>query len=182
MASRQEVITITNSKSIIDVRSSEDGDLALFVDGQPAIYDWGDGEGSVARYLMRAGAINYETQLASLRHVLEGNLDPDMTMESQLHVLLALFAPGTYRLTLDAPEYVPDNTEFLSTWNPETDSVHYYNDGSTLYTQPSDHFDPLRVEFFRQSISSGKRPIVILAGVDDGWNDFVIDHDELPPL
>jgi hypothetical protein len=181
VAWRQEDITITNSRSMIDVRSSGDGDLALFIDGKPAAYEWGDQEGTVATYLMRAGAIDYQDGLASLRHVLEGNLDPVRTMESQLHVLLELFAPGRYRLSMDAPEYLPANTEFLSSWDPETNWVHAYNqDGSWIYTQPTDHFDLLRIEYFRRLLAAGKRPIVILAGVEGGWSDFVIDgHHKL---
>jgi hypothetical protein len=182
MAWRSEDITITDSSlNLIDIRCQDDCDLALFVDGQPVIYDWGDGEGTVARYLLRAGAADFETALTSLRHVLDGNLDPDQTMESQLQVLLELFAPGHYQLTMKTLEPVPEYQEFSTSWDSTTDLNHYYPyNGSTLYTQPSDRLDHLRIEYFRRVITAGKRPIVILAGVTTGWSDFVIDgHHKL---
>ncbi len=98
---QSETVTLNDTLNLIDVRG-RDFETLVLSRGEPLAINWHDCAGSVAQYLVRAGVPDYCEELASLRHVLDGSIDPDIELAPQVHLFLQLLAPGTYTLTLES--------------------------------------------------------------------------------
>src|SRR5215510_2102697 len=97
-----EEYLLEDGEGLIDVRG-DNFDSGLLVGGRPVAFYWSDCEGSIAQYLVRSSdTTDLSGRLRALRHVAGGGLDPRAPLAPQVRPLLALFTPGTYRLT-----YVP---------------------------------------------------------------------------
>lgn len=175
-----EDISLTDAHSIIDIRGGK-FDSALVVAGKPIALSWSDCEGSIAQYLARAGATNYEETLQNLRRTLDGNLRADIPLSSQIYPFLELFVPGNYRLQYDKGCSECDFVEYTKDWSPATQSDAFYPFGRVLiFTQPTDSLNRDGVEQHARAIKNGLRPIALTATVENGWCQFVLDgHHKL---
>ncbi len=180
MESEGEIVVLTDTHAVIDIRGGE-FDSALLVQGKPIALNWSDCEGSVAQYMARAGATNYEENLGSLRHLLDDALRSDVALRPQIDYFLQLFVPGRYRLTYheDCPEW--DYAEFSTNWSTAKEYDHVYPYGWLLvFTQPTDGLNQEQVHKYLHAIESGQRPVALTGTVKDGWCEFVLDgHHKL---
>lgn len=175
-----EVIELSSGHALIDLRGGG-FDSAVFVGGKPVVMIWSDCEGSVGQFLARAGAVNYESDLKSLRWILDGHLRGDLSLSVQIHPFMELLTPGCYQLELHRD--VPDCTlmDYEASWRPEHDHIAFYPYETTLvFLQPTDSLNEERIQHFVTVIQRGQRPIAIVGSVAAGWCDFVIDgHHKL---
>ena len=180
MSEQTEIFDLATGHSLIDVRGGG-FDSALSVGGRPIVFNWCDCEGSVGQYLARAGRIDCEKELRSLRHTLDGNWLPDVPISSQIYPFLELFVPGHYRLR--RVESCPDcdTTEFDAAWDFARSHDSFYPFGTTLvFTQSTDSLDHNRVAHYVERIRCGHRPIALTATAAEGWCEFVLDgHHKL---
>ncbi|MBP3959312.1 hypothetical protein J8F10_29050 [Gemmata sp. G18] len=180
MSEQAEIIDLTASRSLIDVRGGG-FDLALVMGGQPIALNWSDCEGSVAQYLARAGRTDCESELRSLRHTLAGHWLPEAPISSQIYPFIELMVPGRYELRY--VESCPDCSyiEFDSSWDFDAKYDHYYPFGSTLVlTRATDSLSQGQVTHYLERIRSGYRPIALTVTASEGWCNFVLDgHHKL---
>lgn len=174
-----ETATLTKSLNLIDIRG-RGFETLIFSRGKPIAINWHDCAGSVAQYLVRAGVSDYSIDLANLRHLLAGNLNPNLSLAPQFDLFLQLLAPGTYKLVLDSYK-VSDLIEPRNEWNPDKDHEHFYPDHTALVlTQPTSSLDAPTIRDYMAQIKSGKRPIALAVATEDSWCAYVIDgHHKL---
>lgn len=176
-----EDYVLTEGRSLIDVRNGPVAG-ALLIDGIPVALHWPDEQGSIAEYLLRAGAVNFEERLDSLRAVVERDLQKHLPISAQIKAFLELFVPSSYRLSY-YERCGEDWTfvEFDSTWRFETYHSGFYPfDFTFLLTQPTDSLDKKRIEHYVEMIQSGKRPKLLTAS--SSWSSvfYVLDgHHKL---
>ncbi len=177
--STDEFVDLANANGIIDVRGDDFGSV-LLVEGNAIALNWCDCAGSVAQYMARAGAMDYEENLRALRYTLEGHLLDNVPLSSQLHSFLGLLVSGRYRLQYHSGVSDVEMIEYKANLDP-TAHDHFYPFGSVLIcTQPTDTLNQDRVAHYVKAIHSGQRPIAISAAVEKGWCDFVLDgHHKL---
>lgn len=180
MDTEAEIVDLADTQSLIDIRGGG-FDSVLLVGGKPIALNWSDCEGSVAQYMARAGATDYEEKLQSLRRTLDGNLRSDASLQSQIYPFLELFVPGRYRLQYHIACPDCDYIEYNDKWSPQKEYDHFYPYGWVLvFTQPTDALNRERVTKYAQAIQNGHRPIALTGTVEDGWCEFVIDgHHKL---
>ena len=176
---QSESITLRETLNLVDVRGG-DFDTLILSRGKPLAINWHDCAGSVAQYLVRAGVSDYEDELASLRHVLDGNIDPDAELVPQIELFLQLLAPATYTLAIDSFN-ISDMIEPHAEWNPAKDYDNFYPIDTTLVlTQPTSSLNDTTIKEYVAKIKSGKRPIVLAVTTKDAWCNYVIDgHHKL---
>lgn len=93
---RSESITLRETLNLIDVRG-RDFDTLILSRGKPLALNWHDCAGSVAQYLVRAGVADYDNELASLRHVLDGNIDSEVELGPQVELFYSYWLRGPTR-------------------------------------------------------------------------------------
>lgn len=175
-----ETLTITNSRALIDVHGGDFDSLCL-IERNPVALAWGDCEGSVAQYLVRAGVTDYESKLRSLRYALDGNLKSDVPISKQIDTFIDLLVPGRYQLQYHKSEPNIKFIDFESSWDFSTRYDHFYPLGiSLIFTQPVDKLNSARVAYYVDRISRGNRPIALTVTPANGWCEFVMDgHHKL---
>ena len=174
-----ESVTLGKTLNLIDVRGC-DFDTLILSRGEPLAINWNDGAGSVAQYLVRAGAPDFEDELASLRHALDGNIDSNAALATQVDLFLKLLAPATYRLTIESFK-ISEMIEPREEWNPMKDYEYFYpTDVTLVLTQPTSSLDSAKVREYVAKIKAGERPIALAVTTEDAWCNYIIDgHHKL---
>lgn len=172
---------LEDGEGLIEVRG--DGfDSGLLVGGAPVAFLWSDCGGSIGQYLVRSrDTAGLSERLRALRQVAGGGLDPRAPLAPQIRPLLALFSSGRYRLSytpaLGLHMVVAYGARF--SYTTDRDSIYPFNE-MLITTRPSDVLRRDRVDFFRERIAAGERPIVFTAGVAEAYGAFVLDgHHKL---
>lgn len=179
---RQDLVTVADGKGLIEVRGQSEA--VLLVEGKPVALNWYDLKGSVGQYLVFTGHTRGADYAHQLRKFVDGAPDESRYLAEQIEPLLALFAPGTYSI-----EYTPSEAgepvytiECLSPAHAAQELFEYYpvRCRNLVCTQVSESLDAGRVEFFRERIRAGFRPVVLITSAERTYGDFVIDgHHKL---
>jgi uncharacterized protein (TIGR02996 family) len=179
---RLDLVTITDGKGLIEVRGL--GEAVLLIEGKPVALNWDDGQGSIAQYLVFTGHTRGADYARQLREFVESGPDGNRHLVEQIEPLLAVFAPGTYRI-----EYTPASAGWVQTLEcpdpaagPSHELMGYYPDDyhNLICTQANTSLDAGRVGFFRARIRAGAQPVVLTASASSACCEFVIDgHHKL---
>jgi hypothetical protein len=175
-----EEYLLEDGEGLIDVRG-DDFDSGLLVGGAPVSFYWSDCEGSIAQYLVRSrDTAGLSERLRALRQVAGGGLDPRTPLAPQVRSLLVLFPSGRYRLSY-TPANPWDVIDYDTRFSYAADRDCFYPVIEGLITtRPADTLRRERIDFFRQRIAAGERPVVFAAGVPDRYCAFVLDgHHKL---
>jgi uncharacterized protein (TIGR02996 family) len=179
---RLDLVSLSEGKGLIEVRGQ--AETVLLVEGKPVALNWDDCRGSVGQYLVFTGHPCRSDYVRQLREFVAGNVDEGRPLADQIEPLLAVFAPGTYRLTY-SPSTVEEAiavVECSSQLIANRELVDYYPFGlrNLIGTQTRESLDADRVAFYRKQIRRGQRPIVLTTSAETPWCEFVIDgHHKL---
>lgn len=179
---RQDLLTVADGKGLIEVRGRSEA--VLLVEGKPIALNWCDLKGSVGQYVLFTGHTRGADYAHQLRSFVEGAPDESRYLAEQIEPLLAVFTPGTYRI-----EYLPsgstDPIDQVECRNPteaarELFGYYPYRWHNLVCTQMSESLDAGRVEYFRERIRAGARPLVLTVSAEQTYSNFVIDgHHKL---
>ncbi len=157
----------------------------LYFDGQPISFYWDDYRGSVAQYLAQIETLDTKENLSKIRDFVEGQVLQMQSLAGQLEPLLCLFESGEYQLK---PLTIKGARPMWDDYPGKTLDMDFKEDIGTFYpmdtelitTRPKRLLNQERIKFYEAILKQGQRPIVITAGVKDGWTEFVIDgHHKL---
>jgi hypothetical protein len=152
------------------------------VGGDPVAFYWSDCAGSISQYLVRSrDTVGLSDRVRALRHVAGGGLNPGAPLAPQVRPLLALFTNGRYRL-IYMPALGPhDVIAYDARFSYATDRDFFYPAADVLITtRRSDTLRRDRIDFFRDRIAAGERPVLFAAGVVSACGSFVLDgHHKL---
>lgn len=176
---RVELHSVENGLGEIDVRGS-DGDALVLSRDRPIALNWSDCSGSIMQYLVRAGELHFEAELAALRYVLEGNVGSSVSLGEQLHLFLRLLASGDYRLEDTTFEF-SDSRQCDANWDEDADYDLFYPFDTTLVlTRPTSTLNTDQIEHFERLIGSGRQPVALAVTVEEAYCAYVVDgHHKL---
>lgn len=166
MILRKETFDQTNGLAMLELRG-ESFELAVFLHGEPLLYDASDCMGSVGRFMVLLPS----TQSLSAQMQIEANaklgFSLDEPLQDQLSPLLQLLPNGSYRLLLEEIEQY-EVLDWSYGSRSETGWVmgyyaeyNYADSQALLTTQPSSNLSDERVNFYIAQIESGVRPALI---------------------
>jgi hypothetical protein len=187
---RTELVELSGQEGLVEMFGGS-VESCIAISDSVLAFTCGDDLGSIGQYLIRTGSSGCEESIEELDNVLSGNFSDKKSLHSQFHAYLKIFTDGMYRITLyDSkncyliqPSY-DDSTYFLGDfYNIKPGDVEEVYPGPSqvwVYTLARDLIQENRVEMYVHSISKGKRPIVLMASVENGWFEFVLDgHHKL---
>ena len=132
---------------------------------------------------MFSGHTRGRDYVRELGELVAGNVDEGRPLAEQIEPLLALFAPGTYGLSYTPSAAVESVATFDHPGRPSADDEfggYYPFDRNLVGTQPRASLNEGRVDYYREQIRGGLRPIVLTASAERAWCEFVIDgHHKL---
>ena len=165
----REKIQLVNGDGVLELVGT-DFDAALLLNSLPLAFNWCDGEGSIGQYLLRSQVErDYTDQLKSLRRILDGHIQTDLPLSTQISLLLDLFKDGCYELALrQCEEWCFEEFSQIGQGLRNGSSLYPYPDDFFVATQPSTCLDHSTVKRFEDLVTTGLRPIPIV-----GW---ILDH------
>ena len=176
-----EEFVLEDGEGLIDIRG--DGfDFGLLVGGEPVAFIWADCHGSIGEYLIRSrDTSNLSGRLRAMRQVAGGELNPETPLHVQIRPLLALFTNGRYQLVYQDEANGFQIRSYDKRFSYARDGENFYPEPPLLVmTQPMDLLRRDRIDFFRERIAAGIRPIVFAATLGRALDAFVLDgHHKL---
>ena len=183
---REENFVQTKGEGKLEVRGGN-LEIALFLNGEPLIFDAADCGGSVGRFttFLDENSLVYDAQIAEMAAQGFQNLAP---LQTQIEPLLRLLPDGNYRLTLETMH--PQS--FFYCWEDafeerDSDTIWYYpaddhyNPSPVLFTtQPQSLLNRKTVISYSEQIGVRVRPALITIGAKNHLARFVLDgHHKL---
>jgi hypothetical protein len=169
-----ENIEVTNGEGNL---SFEAGFIyGLKLHGKPIIASFPDNAGSITRCIVRSGTLTEEKKqyVAKLEKLLNGGLDAinlSMLVED-VKPFMNVLNNGLYSVALCyQQEFII--YEYYSTGILPHFLADYPSKQLLFFTQPSDLLDRTQIDFYKDEISRGKRPIILLLYCD--WECYLID-------
>lgn len=180
---RLDLALVENGRGLLEVRG-DGGEVALLVEGKPVALNWYDNQGSIGQHLVYTGHDDGNACWQQIATLVEGDIDPLQPLAEQVEPLLTLFRSGLYRLVYTPSANARDTGTVERPGNSRATwqlTGYYPFDGANLVcTQPQWLLDPERVAYFRDSIQTGARPVVLTISAVGAICEFVIDgHHKL---
>jgi hypothetical protein len=172
---REESAVIVDGAKLLVFRGSQQ-QCALFFADEPIALLWSDCRGSVGQMLAQAGTIELEANVAQMRWIADGNLDPKQPLATQIYPLLRLFENGDYVVR----NYTAESQFDVIDYSGNASIQEFYPFATYIVTQPNAALDATRINHFRVRILNGAQPIVCCARPEPAHAAFVFDgHHKL---
>lgn len=169
---RKEIFEIFEGEGIFDLHGS--GENILYYNQKPYAYEWSDNSGSIAKYLARSiSTIAVNNSLRQIRYYAENGMHDDVKLVYAINPLLQLLSKGTYELIypFKSSEFGLDLIEFEN-----QELINFYPTALTLIClQPLRSLDITRIEYFKEKIKNGVKPVIFVLGLYEEGDKYILD-------
>jgi hypothetical protein len=169
---RTEIYQLTDGIGLFNLKG--EGENILYYDQRPLAIEWFDNQGSIGKYLVRAGQRQLlDTQLKDLRYFAENGIPDYVALSQAAYPLLQLLANGAYELIypFNSQSFGLDLIEY-----GQTSVTHFYPTELTLISlQKKSSLDISRIRYFEEQIQAGHRPILFALGSTLGGDKYLLD-------
>ena len=169
---RKEICEIYDGKSVFDIHGS--GENILYYNQKPYAYEWSDNSGSIGKYLARSKApIAIKKSLEQIRYYAENGMHDDVKLAYAIDPLLKLLSNGTYELIYPFKSF-ECGLDLIEFENRKL--INFYPTALTLIClQPLKSNDVTRIEYFKEKIKTGKRPVIFVLGLYEAGDKYILD-------
>ncbi len=169
---RKERCEIIDGEGVFDLQGS--GENILYYDQKPYAHEWFDNSGSIAKYLARSmSTIAISNELQQIRYYAENGMNEDVKLVYAVYPLLQLLSNGTYELIypFKSKECGLDLIEFEN-----RELIIFYPTALTLIClQAEKSLDIKRIEFFKEKIKTGLKPVIFVLGSYEDGDKYILD-------
>jgi hypothetical protein len=169
---RKETCEIIDGEGVFDIHGR--GENILYYNQKPYAYEWSDYLGSIGKYLARSFLkIEVNKYLQHIRYYAEKGMHDDVKLVYAIDPLLKLLSNGTYELMypFKSAECGLDLINF-----EEQELVKLYPTALTLIClQPLRSLDITRIEYFKEKIKDGVKPVIFVFGLYEASDKYILD-------
>jgi len=170
---RTERCEISDGTGLFDIRGTAEN--ILYYNQKPYAYEWSDNMGSMGKYLARSNSkVEVNKYLNDIRYYAEHGMHDDVKMAIAIDPLLKLLSNGIYELI-----YPFDSTDNAGLDLVEFDKLELVNLYPTPLTliclQPLKSLDISRIEYFKEKILNGVRPVIFVLGLYEAGDKYILD-------